>query len=174
MKQNLATVPAMRIHFFAFLAVFGLHPGVQAFKVSETPPPVNISASSSSKVVKKVEELMEKNLLHDAGEVNEIPEPDTPKQDKDSANGDLARNLEFLLMKVAQLETVVELQQAEFAAQQEEIESLKKHVGLDAQHVAMARKRARDPYVAKDHLERILGKHHRQRETREYHPEPHE
>ncbi|CAE7286887.1 unnamed protein product [Symbiodinium necroappetens] len=87
--------------------------------------------------------------------------------------GHLARNLEFMIIKMAQMETVMQLQQAELTAAHTEIEALKAHVGLDVQHVAMAQKKTRDPHEAGDVLKRVLDKHHRQRKTRNYDPDAH-
>ncbi|CAE7192737.1 GIP, partial [Symbiodinium microadriaticum] len=120
----------------------------------------------------QVERLLETNLVHDAGEANSMPEPSQGNA-TNSSFGDLARNLEFLLLKVAQLETVVQLQQAELTAAHTEIDSLKEHVGLDVQHVAMAQKKSRDPHAAAEVLRKVLEKHHHQRETRNYDPDAH-
>ncbi|CAE7451379.1 pol [Symbiodinium sp. CCMP2456] len=146
------------------------HSGVQAYKLSESP--INITNSQDPTVAQKVERLLEKNLLHDAGEANSMPEPNEGNG-TNSSFGDLARNLEFLLLKVAQLETVVQLQQAELTAAHTEIDALKEHVGLDVQHVAMAQRKSRDPHAASEVLSKVLEKHHHQRETRNYDPDAH-
>ncbi|CAE7886089.1 unnamed protein product [Symbiodinium microadriaticum] len=149
-------------------------PGVQSYKLSETPiiSPINLTNSDDPTVAEKVEKLVEKNLVHDAEEESKVPDPE---QEGNSTNSfaDLAKNLEFMMLKMAQVETVVQLQQAEIAAQQAEIDALKEHVGLDVQHVAMARKHSRDPHAASHVLKAVLDKHHHQRETREYHPGAH-
>jgi len=147
-------------------------PCVQAYKLAETP--INITNSNDSTVVREVERLLGNNLVHDAGEVNSMHEPHEEGATNGTASMDsLARNLEFLLLKVGQLETVVQLQQAELNAAHKEIDALKEHVGLDVEHVAMAKKRSRDPHAAGDVLKSVLDKHHRQRETRNYDPNAH-
>ena len=90
----------------------------------------------------------------------------------------------------------MQLQQTELVAAHREIGALKKHVGclaalsvcaavcfrlwslmwiqgLDVQHVATALKKTRDPHAAGDVLKKVLDKHHRQRETRNYDPDAH-
>ncbi|CAE7320390.1 unnamed protein product [Symbiodinium sp. CCMP2592] len=146
-------------------------PCVQAYKLAETP--INITNSNDSTVVREVERLLGKNLVHDAGEMNSMPEPHEENATNGTGMQSLAKNLEFLLLKVGQLETVVQLQQAELDAAHTEIDALKEHVGLDVQHVAMAKKRSRDPHAAGDVLKSVLHKHHRQRETRNHDPDAH-
>ncbi|CAE7801647.1 unnamed protein product, partial [Symbiodinium sp. CCMP2456] len=144
--------------------------GVQSYKLTDSP--VNLTSSNDPTVAQKVEKLVEKNLVHDAEDDSKFP---MPKEEGNSTNGsdfaDLARHLEFMMLKMAQVETIVELQQAEIAALQAENEAIKAQIGLDVQHVAMAQKRSRDPHAASSVLKKILDKHHRQRETREYHPD---
>ncbi|CAJ1328583.1 unnamed protein product [Effrenium voratum] len=135
-----------------------------SYKLAEGP--INITNANET-AAKAIRDLMGKNLLHDADEVNAM------KGSKNRTNatgglGGLAQNLEFLMLKVAQLETLVELQQAELTAQQGELESVKKHVGLTAS-VSMAQRSELKVQDAHDVLKRVLLKHHRQRETREYH-----
>ncbi|CAE7301276.1 unnamed protein product [Symbiodinium sp. CCMP2592] len=153
-------------------------PGVQAYKLFE--PPINITNSKDPTVAREVERLLEKNLVHDFGEAKSVPRPDEEGNASDGTAGfgHLARkscNLEFMMIKMAQMETVVQLQQAELTAAHSEIEALKAHVGLDVdvQHVAMAQKKTRDPHAAGDVLKRVLDKHHRQRQTRNYDPSAH-
>ncbi|CAE7327735.1 unnamed protein product [Symbiodinium microadriaticum] len=150
---------------------FSQPPGVQAYKLAETP--INITDSTNATVVREVERLLGKNLVHDAGEVNSLHPHEEGATNGTSGMDSLARNLEFLLLKVGQLETVVQLQQAELDAAHTEIGALKEHVGLDVEHVAMAKKRSRDPHAAGDVLKSVLDKHHRQRETRNHDPNAH-
>ncbi|CAJ1340804.1 unnamed protein product, partial [Effrenium voratum] len=135
-----------------------------SYKLAEAP--INITNANET-AAKAIGDLMGKNLLHDAKEVNGMESP-TNDTNATSGLGDLAKNLEFLMLKVAQLETLVELQQAELTAQQGELESVKKHVGLTAS-VSMAQRSKVKVQDAHDVLKRVLLKHHRQRETREYH-----
>ena len=136
-----------------------------SYKLAEAP--INITNANET-AAKAIGDLMGKNLLHDAKEVNGMESP-TNDTNATSGLGDLAKNLEFLMLKVAQLETLVELQQAELTAQQGELESVKKHVGLTASQVSMAQRSKVKVQDAHDVLKRVLLKHHRQRETREYH-----
>ncbi|CAE7899170.1 hypothetical protein AK812_SmicGene17375 [Symbiodinium microadriaticum] len=138
-------------------------PGVQSYKLSETP--INLTNS-------EVEKLVGKNVVHDFEEDSKVHKPEQAGNSTNSFE-DFAKNWEFMMLKMAQVETVVQLQQAEIAAQQAEIDALKEHVGLDVQHVEMARKHSRDPHAASDVLKAVLDKHHHQRETREYHPAAH-
>ncbi|CAE7367409.1 unnamed protein product [Symbiodinium sp. CCMP2592] len=151
-------------------------PGVQAYKITE--PPISITDSKDPTPARKVEQLLENNLGHDADEANAIPLPheEGNVSDSNATNGIESfgdRNWEFLLLKVAQLETVVHLQQAELTAAHTEIDALKEHVGLDVQHIAVAKKKSRDPQAAGDVLKTVLDKHQRQRETRNYDPDAH-
>ena len=146
----------------SWITAFLVFPSL-SYKLAEGP----INITNANETAKAIGDLMGKNLLHDADEVNAM------KGSKNCTNatgglGGLAQNLEFLMLKVAQLETLVELQQAELTAQQGELESVKKHVGLTAS-VSMAQRSELKVQDAHDVLKRVLLKHHRQRETREYH-----
>ncbi|CAE7868826.1 unnamed protein product, partial [Symbiodinium necroappetens] len=145
-------------------------PGVQSYKLSETP--INLTNSDNPTDAEKVAKLWEKNLVHDVKEDSKVPDPEQADNSTSSFK-DLAKHLEFMMVKMAQVETVVQLQQAEIAAQQAEIDALKEHVGLDVQHVEMARKHSRDPHAASHVLKAVLDKHHHQRETRDFRPGAH-
>ncbi|CAE7387467.1 unnamed protein product, partial [Symbiodinium sp. KB8] len=60
-----------------------------------------------------MERILSKNVVDDLQEDQGLPDPEKdPKQEEGMEGmGDLGRNLEFMMMKIAQLETVVELQQ---------------------------------------------------------------
>ncbi|CAJ1440128.1 unnamed protein product, partial [Effrenium voratum] len=142
-----------------------------SYKLAEAP--INITNANRT-AAEAIGDLMGKNLLHDADEVNAMKGPENHTNATGGLGG-LAKNLEFLMVKVAQLETLVELQQAELTAQQGELdrqqgelESVKKHLGLKMQ-VSLAQRSEVKVQDAHDVLKRVLLKHHRQRETRKYH-----
>ena len=102
--------------------------------------------------------------------------PDTEKKGDESSEtgekgggmGELGRSLEFLMLKVAQLETLAEMQQAL-------IGKLLKKIDTDDADVSMAQKTSEESMPeAHDVLQRVLQKHAHQREHREYHPEAHQ
>ena len=111
-----------------------------------------------------------------------MPDPED-KGDKGGAIGELGKSLEFLMLKVAQLETLAELQQTELGMAQKElgeqralIEKLQKKVDPDEAGVSMAQKQKSSEervQEAHDVLKRVVQKHAHQRDHREYHPEAH-
>ena len=89
------------------------------------------------------------------------------------STGELGKSLEFLMLKVAQLETLAELQQTELGMQRALIEKLLKKVDPEETEVSMARKQSSEESVQEAHdvLKKVVQKHAHQRAHREYHPE---
>ena len=90
--------------------------------------------------------------------------------------GELGKSLEFLMLKVAQLETLAELQQVELDAQRSMIEKCMTKLGLSDSEVGLAQKpKGSEESVREAHavLKRVIQKHAHQREKKEYHPDSH-
>ncbi|CAE7485100.1 unnamed protein product [Symbiodinium natans] len=80
------------------------------------------------------------------------------------------------MLKVAQLETLAELQQTEIGIQAEKIEKLEKHLGMEPSDsgASMAQKTSeKSMQLVQATLKRVVEKHARQRDTRQYHPAAH-
>ncbi|CAE7266723.1 unnamed protein product, partial [Symbiodinium sp. CCMP2456] len=149
----------------------------RSFKLSGSPIPVTDSENATVQEI--VEEVVADDLKQDMDEINNMSNPMTENaSDPSEGFGALAKNLEFLLVKVAQLEAVAEMQQAElisyrkkFDSQQKEIDSLKAQIGNHEPQdggalLEMEQKDAQTRLQeAQDVVKRVFRKHHRQRET---------
>ncbi|CAE7654636.1 unnamed protein product [Symbiodinium sp. CCMP2592] len=105
---------------------------------------------------------MVNNTLEDLQEMADMPNPGTNSNDAEAnlGIGRLAANIEFLLLKVAELETVVELQQIE----------LNKVSGCCSSSLLQTKK-TREQEGARQAeiiLERVLQKHHNERESSKF------
>ena len=104
-----------------------------------------------------------------------MPDPKEKGEQGESA-GELGKSLEFLMLKVAQLETLAELQQTELGMHRALIEKLLKKVDPDEAEIALVQKQKsseQSVQEAHDVLKRVVQKHAHQRKHREYHPEAH-
>ncbi|CAE7263886.1 proS, partial [Symbiodinium sp. CCMP2592] len=118
-------------------------------------------------------------MLHSMKEATEIPDPNGTNA---STGGDgLAKNLEFLMLKVAQLETAVELQQVEIRMGRTEIKRLNKkldeYIGTQPGGAAppgapsLLQTQAEEKVrlqQAQAILKKVFHKHQHQREKREF------
>ena len=100
-----------------------------------------------------------------------LPDPEE-KGEKGGGMGELGKSLEFLMLKVAQLETLAEMQQVELAMHRAFIEDLQKKVDPDQAEASMMQQTSEDR-VQEAHgiLKKVVQKHAHQRQHREYHPE---
>ena len=107
-----------------------------AFKLSGSNAPIKFSDSHNETSNKIIEEVVSENLNADMKDINGIPNPmgdnESENNETNEGFGDLARNLEFLLLKVAQLETVAEMHEARIETQQLQIDEHRKVI--EAQH----------------------------------------
>ena len=147
-----------------------------SFKLSGSPIPVTDSENPTVREI--VEEVVSDDLRQDMEEINNMSNPMTENaSDPSEGFGQLAKNLEFLLVKVAQLEAVAEMQQAElisyrkkFDSQQSQIDSLKAQIGNHEPQdggalLEMEQKDAQTRLQeAQDVVKRVFLKHNRQRE----------
>jgi len=128
-----------------------------------------------------MERILSRNVVDDLQEDKSLPDPenDTKQEEGMEGMGDLGRNLEFMMMKIAQLETVVELQQLQIKDMNE---WRKAHMSREhnapqpqppsTQEVQLAAKtKIRQ---AHDTLKGVLRKHHKQLETRTFATKAHE
>ncbi|CAE7834413.1 unnamed protein product, partial [Symbiodinium necroappetens] len=139
-------------------------------------------AGNMSEEDQNVSEVLAKTIVGEMKDFGYMPDPED-KGDKGGAIGELGKSLEFLMLKVAQLETLAELQQTELGMAQKElgeqralIEKLQKKVDPDEAGVSMAQKQKSSEervQEAHDVLKRVVQKHAHQRDHREYHPEAH-
>ncbi|CAE7256573.1 unnamed protein product [Symbiodinium sp. CCMP2592] len=155
-----------------------------AYKLSNIPHNATENVSDG---VEKLEELLDKAMAGDMKELDHLPDPEEKGEEgaQDAGGGELGKSLEFLMLKVAQLETLAELQQTELGMQQEElatqralIEKLQKKVDPEEAEVSVAQEqkmKGSEERVQEAHdlLKRVVQKHARQRADKEYHPEAH-
>ena len=147
-----------------------------SFKLSEAPIP--LAGSEENETIRQaVEEAVSERLERDMEDINNISNP-TMENASDSMEGlGLAKNLEFLLVKVAQLEAVAEMQQAQanrqqkkIDLQQKEIDSLKAQIGNHKvpEGEALLQTEEEDAQTrlkeAQEIVKSVFLKHHRQRE----------
>ncbi|CAE7322860.1 unnamed protein product, partial [Symbiodinium sp. CCMP2456] len=156
---------------------------VGSFKLSSIPlNTTGPDAGNMSEGDQNVSELLAKTVVGEMKDFGYMPDP-KDKGEMGGAIGELGKSLEFLMLKVAQLETLAELQQTELGMAQKElgeqrtlIEKLQKKVDPDEAEVQMAQKQKSSEervQEAHDVLKRVVQKHAHQREHREYDPETH-
>ena len=87
--------------------------------------------------------------------------------------GELGRNFEFMMLKLAQLETLCELQQVEIESLKKTVKGLAEHVDHQDSVVSLVQKDEGTRMQEAQHtLKRVLSKHVHQRATKEFHPKP--
>ncbi|CAE7843573.1 unnamed protein product, partial [Symbiodinium microadriaticum] len=123
---------------------------------------------NASDLLENVSEFVGDTLVADMEELDSLPDKKEKGPGKGEKGGrgmgELGRTMEFLMLKVAQLETLAELQH-------QRIEKLEKKIDPDGEGVSMAQKSSEESaQAAHDVLKRVVEKHAHQREHREYHP----
>ncbi|CAE7230389.1 unnamed protein product [Symbiodinium sp. CCMP2456] len=148
-----------------------------SFKLTESP--IQFTDSENETAKRMIEEVVSENMQRDMHDINGIPNPEKDNESESNAGmGELAKNLEFLLLKVAQLETVAEMHEAAIQeqakviqAQQHEINTLKGESQKDgAVLLEMEHKDAQTRLNEAQALaKRVMLKQTRQRQTRDFH-----
>ncbi|OLQ01651.1 hypothetical protein AK812_SmicGene15575 [Symbiodinium microadriaticum] len=136
--------------------------------------PINMTVNGSNGTVDtQLEMIVGENAEQDMKEMNSIPNPENASSNGTHGMGELARNLEFLMLKIVQLETVVEMQQHEI---QDLRSVIGEHFDLDHNDTAASLKQV-DPQArtkkAQETLKKVMQKHNHQREKRDFSPEAH-
>ena len=99
-----------------------------------TEAPLNFTAANESQIhTESVEDLIAKNLANDMKDINRLPDMENTSNNSESSRehhgfGELTKNLEFMMLKLAQLETIAELQQAEIKGLKEENQAIKTEI----------------------------------------------
>lgn len=99
-----------------------------------TEAPLNFTAANESQNhTESVEDLIAKNLANDMKDINRLPDMENTSKNSESSRehhgfGELTKNLEFMMLKLAQLETIAELQQAEIKGLKEENQAIKTEI----------------------------------------------
>ncbi|CAE7720639.1 unnamed protein product [Symbiodinium sp. KB8] len=147
------------------------------FKLTESP--IQLTDSKNETAKRMIEEVVSENMQRDMHDINGLPNPEGDNESESKAGfGELAKNLEFLLLKVAQLETVAEMHEAAIQeqakviqAQQQEINTLKGESQKDgAVLLEMEHKDAQTRLNEAQALaKRVMLKQTRQRQTRNFH-----
>ncbi|CAE7206521.1 unnamed protein product [Symbiodinium necroappetens] len=136
--------------------------------------PINMSVNSSNGTVnEELLTILGMNAEQDLKAMSNVPNPENTSNSTDGRHGlgELGRNLEFLMLKIVQLETVVELQQHEI---QDLRDIVKDHLDLDHDNNAVSMKQV-DPAArqqkADETLRSVMQKHNHQREHRDFKPQ---
>ncbi|CAE7380601.1 unnamed protein product, partial [Symbiodinium sp. CCMP2456] len=145
---------------------------VGSFKLSSIPLNVTgLDAGNMSEVDETISKLIAQGVVGEMQDVHGMPDP-KENGDKGGGMGELGKSLEFLMLKVAQLETLAELQQVELGMQRVLIEKMQKKMNFDDAEVSLVQKSSEESVQeAHDILKRVVQKHMHQREHREYHLE---
>ncbi|CAE7037360.1 unnamed protein product [Symbiodinium sp. CCMP2456] len=166
-----------------------------AYKLSGSNAPIKFSDSHNETSNKIIEEVVSENLQADMKDVNGIPNPigqnESENNETNEGFGDLAKNLEFLLLKVAQLETVAEMHEARIETQQLQIDEHRKVIEAQQKEIEALKGEGREGgpagglFLEIEHkdaqtrlseaqniLTSVIKKHTRQRQTRKFHEEP--
>ncbi|CAE7687129.1 unnamed protein product [Symbiodinium sp. CCMP2456] len=139
--------------------------------------PINMTVNGSNGTVDtQLEMIVGENAEQDMKEMNNIPNPENASSNGTHGMGELARNLEFLMLKIVQLETVVEMQQHEIQDLPDLRSVIGEHFDLDHNDTTASLKQV-DPKArtkkAQETLKKVMQKHNHQREKRDFSPEAH-
>ncbi|CAE7244003.1 unnamed protein product [Symbiodinium sp. CCMP2592] len=155
-----------------WLAVWLTLAATVSYKVSEAP--IEIVSTDNETIKEKVEKIAAENLKEEFNEINGIPNPENVTSNSSNAThgfGELGRNFEFMMLKLAQLETLCELQQVEIESLKKTVKGLAEHVDHQDSVVSLVQKDESARVQEAQHtLKRVLAKHARQHKTKEFHP----
>ncbi|CAE7248649.1 hypothetical protein AK812_SmicGene4922 [Symbiodinium microadriaticum] len=162
-----------------WLAVGSLATAV-AFKVAEAP--MEIVKTDNETLKKEVEGIAAKNMEAEFKEMNDIPNPanftlngNMPNASQgvwaDQRVGELGKSFEFMMLKLAQLETLCELQQAELETLRKTVKGLAEHVDHPDSVASLVQKdeKARMQETQQT-LKKVLAKHAQQHKNKDFHP----
>ena len=136
-----------------------------------------VGSNSSNNTNQSLENILMKNLEHDLTLAHSIPSLESnnssgPTPKGTHGFGSLGANLEFMMLKLAQLETIVELQQLEIhELKQFKLQHMAKEHNVSTVKVSMIDKKAQDEAKTKkaqEVLKKVLRKHNHQRDRKEY------
>lgn len=119
-----------------------------------------------------LEDMISQNMKHDFEQENSMPD----LENSTSGLGGLGKNLEFMMLKLAQLETIVELQQIEIKELQDFNRSHAAEHNASAEHTpspsasSALELKAQEAKKKEAHevLKRVLHKHNHQRDKKEF------
>jgi len=128
--------------------------------------------SPAPAVTNENEKIVIDNIQHDLEEAKDIPEPESDAKEAEGLGlGSLAKNLEFLMLKVAQLETAVELLEEKTEKQERELQKCMEEKSGPKPEPSLleikALKEERAQHV-QTVLEKVLRKHEHQKKTRQF------
>ena len=174
---NEEPVEAMRPHAgLCFLLGFHLTSWALSYKVADVP--IHLVNSTNETVNEQVDEIVLENLQHDVEELKQIPDPTNKTgqaQDNETTGfGGLAKQLEFMMLKMVQLETLCEMQQYEIETLRLKVKEHDKILAKDHEGLIQVPKRDPETHLKKTQktLERVAMKHSHQLTTRDFHPSP--
>ncbi len=132
-----------------------------------------VGSNTSNNTNQSLENILMKNLEHDLTQADSIPSLESNSSSNGTHGfGSLGANLEFMMLKLAQLETIVELQQLEIhELKQFKLQHMAKEHNVSTPKVSMIDKKAQDEAKTKkaqEVLKKVLRKHNHQRDRKEY------
>lgn len=134
-----------------------------------TLPGLDLSDGNGSTLNDSVETMIRANLAHDFEEHHNIPDPATNQTEGDSGMGSLGRNIEFMFLKVAELETIVELQQAQIMSLTDRLNAVENKTGLVQKEVPKESiHHPQHPEKVQNIFKKVWKKHHYQREKKRF------
>lgn len=134
-----------------------------------TLPGLDLSDGNGSTLNDSVETMIRANLAHDFEEHHNIPDPATNQTEGDSGMGSLGRNIEFMFLKVAELETIVELQQAQITSLTDRLNAVENKTGLVQKEVPKESiHHPQHPEKVQNIFKKVWKKHHYQREKKRF------
>ncbi|CAE7700854.1 unnamed protein product [Symbiodinium sp. CCMP2592] len=132
--------------------------------------------TTNATIKEHVERIAAKNLEEEFKEINDIPNPENVTNNASNAThgfGELGRNFEFMMLKLAQLETLCELQQVEIESLKKTVKGLAEHVDHEDSVASLVQKdESTRMQEAQNTLKRVLTKHARQHKSKDFHPAP--
>ena len=174
-RLNLVSIneeSAMKLHA-GWCFFLGVHIVSTAWPYKVVDVPIHL-VNSSNETVNELDEIMLENSKHDVEELREIPDPtnQTGQDNETTGFGGLAKQLEFMMLKMVQLETLCDMQQYEIEMLRLKV---KEHDKILAKgHKSLIQLPERDPEThlkkAQETMERVAVKHSKQLTTRDFHP----
>ncbi|OLP97199.1 hypothetical protein AK812_SmicGene20548 [Symbiodinium microadriaticum] len=138
---------------------------------------MEIVKTDNETLKKEVEGLAAKNMKQEFKEMNGIPNPANFTLNGSMPNasqgvGELGKSFEFMMLKLAQLETLCELQQVEIETLRKTVKGLAEHVDHPDSVASLVQKDEKSRMQeTQQTLKRVLAKHAQQHKNKDFQPE---
>ncbi|CAE7782426.1 unnamed protein product [Symbiodinium sp. KB8] len=137
---------------------------------------MQIVKTDNETLKKEVEGIAAKNMEEEFKQMNDIPNPANFTLNGSMPNasqgvGELGKSFEFMMLKLAQLETLCELQQAELETLRKTVKGLAEHVDHPDSVASLVQKDEKTRMQeTQQTLKRVLAKHAQQHKNKDFHP----